>query len=1186
MKHSYASLFASLAVSAAVSGPASAFTLELLHAADQEAGAAAVDDAPRFSAVLNALKAEDIGNDGLADNTLVLSSGDAIIPGLFYDASGPVYGRGGVADIQIQNELGFQAIALGNHEFDFGPGTIADLISGAASTAPVPTSGAPFGGTNFPYLSSNLDFSTEPTLAPLEVPGGGAPLANSVSSSTVIDVNGEPVGVVGATTPTLDVISSPGGVGIAPADFGGMPGPAELDALAAEIQAEVDALLAAKPSINKVVVLAHMQQIAIEQELATRLSQVDVIVGGGSNTRLFDANDRPRPGDSIQGEYPIFEADADGRPVAIVNTDGSYKYVGRLVIDFDASGNIIPASYDPVVSGAYATDDQGVADLGAAGLVDPEIQQIADEIRQQIITTDGNFFGVTDVFLNGNRGGSDVDGVRTQETNLGNLSADANLHVARMSDPTVAVSIKNGGGIRASIGETVVPPGGTEAVRIPPQANPLSGRPEGGISQNAIQTTLAFNNNLTLLTLTHEELVAVLEHGVAATDGDPDNAQGRFPQVSGVRFAYDPAAPAGSKIVSASFFDEASGASTGVLVENGAVVEPSGTVRIVTLGFLAGGGDGYPFPATDRVDLDAAGTSTGDATFAPDGTEQDALAEYLDDVHPDVASAFGSAELPITQDPRIQSLLYRSDTVNFPPVPAAVKALTKIGNFDTGIFDESAAEIVAFDADSQRIFFINADAATVTVLDAADPANLTEWGEINVGADFNRSYSNGYSVEVNPNSVAVHDGLVAVALHREITRPNGRTSTARGIVAFYDTDGQLIDTAWAGYLPDSLAFSPDGKYVVVANEGEPSDDYKSDPIGSVTTIEIREWRGELRFKTRRDSFGRFGTKKLRNAGVRIFGPKANAAKDMEPEFVCVSPDSKRAYVTVQENNAIAEVDLRTGKIRAVTGLGSIDYMSESQLDPSDRDDTINIGHWPIQGLFMPDAIACYEVAGTTYLVTANEGDARDYDAFAEEERIKDLVLDPAAFPNADLLQQDEALGRLNVTLTEGDTDGDGDYDELYAFGTRSFTIWKVDHRGKVSRVWDSGADFEKITASLLPAEFNANNDENGSFESRSDNKGPEPEGIALGEVDGRVCAFIGLERIGGVMVYDITDPAAPAFVQYVNARDFTGDAEAGTAGDLGPEGLVFISAADSPTGKPLLVVSNEVSGNVSVFEID
>ncbi len=643
------------------------FTLELLHFTDQEAGVTAIEDAPNLSAVLNALRAQDLGDDGIADNTLTLSSGDAFIPGLFYDASTTAFGAGGIADIEIQNQLGVQAIALGNHEFDFGTADLAGLISGDAAGSIL---GADFAGTLFPYLSTNLDVTTDDNLAPLATDGGQAPQAGKIASSTVLEAGGEKIGVVGATTPTLDIISSPGDVSINPGDFDPIPTPAQLDALAAEIQAEVDALLTANPDMNKIVLLAHMQQIDIEVGLAERLENVDIIVAGGSNTRLFDENDVVRAGDSVQGEYPIVVDNAGGTKTAVVNTDGSYKYVGRLVIDFDEDGNIIPESYDANISGAYATDDVGVAALDAEGLVDPEIQQIVDEIQAVIIDTESNVFGVSDVFLNGNRSGADTatdtDGVRTQETNLGNLTADANLAMAQEADDTVLVSIKNGGGIRASIGQTVVPAGGTEPTRtVNEQVVDGDGnvvKPEGGISQNDIATTLAFNNGLSLLTLTKQELVDVLEHGVSAVPG----VAGRFPQVSGVKFSYDPDLPAGARIQNAGIYD----GDTLVmeLVRDGALIGDADTpIRIVTLSFLAGGGDGYPFPtgeAANRVDLfegETEDTRSGDATFADDGTEQDALAEYLDDNFRDIA--FDAADTGRDEDTRIQNLNFREDAV-------------------------------------------------------------------------------------------------------------------------------------------------------------------------------------------------------------------------------------------------------------------------------------------------------------------------------------------------------------------------------------------------------------------------------------------------------------------------------------------------------------------------------------------
>lgn len=622
------------------------FTLQLFHAADQEAGIAAIEDAPNFSAVLNALRGEDVG----ADATLTLSSGDAYIPGPFFSASESVFGGSGRADILIQNELGFQAIALGNHEFDFGTGTVADLIQADED----------YSGALFPYLSSNLDFSTDENLAPLVTPDGqeARDIPNSIAGNTIISVGEEKIGVVGATTPTLPSISSPDDVTVKPLEFDSN-NPDDIAALAAEIQGSVDSLLADNPDINKVILLAHFQQLSIEEEVAKLLSNVDIVVAGGSNTLLADETDTLRAGDEVEGAYPILSTDADGNPIAVVNTDGNYKYLGRLVVDFDENGIIIPESIDPTVSGAYATDDAGVAAVGGEGLADPEIVDITDQLAAAIAEVEGNIFGNTEVFLNGTRGD-----VRTEETNLGNLTADANLAFAKTIDPEVVISIKNGGGIRDDIGEVIVPPGATnpdDFLKLPPQANELAGKEEGDISQLDIENTLRFNNGLTLLTLTAEELLTVIEHSISETaDGE---TPGRFPQVSGLAFSFDDDLPANDRVVSLAIQDR-EGNIIDTVVEDGELVgDRDRTFRTVTLNFLAGGGDSFPFPDTDRVDLTQTDEAerTGVATFAPDGSEQDALAEFL--AANFATTSFNLEDTSPEFDERIQNLDFREDTV-------------------------------------------------------------------------------------------------------------------------------------------------------------------------------------------------------------------------------------------------------------------------------------------------------------------------------------------------------------------------------------------------------------------------------------------------------------------------------------------------------------------------------------------
>ncbi|WP_370623525.1 5'-nucleotidase C-terminal domain-containing protein [cf. Phormidesmis sp. LEGE 11477] len=462
-----------------------------------------------------------------------------------------------------------------------------------------------------------------------------------------------------------------------------------------------------------------MQQIGIEQALASRLSGVDIIVAGGSNTRLFDENDRPRTGDTDQGSYPIFTTDVDDNPVAVVNTDGNYKYIGRLVIDFNNEGILLTDSYDAEVSGAYATDEQGVADLNAQNLVDPEIQQIVDEIEAEILATESNVFGISDVYLNGVR--SDV---RTQETNFGNLTADANLAIAKETDSSVVISIKNGGGIRDDIGQVLIPPGGTgEPERLPTEEIP-GVKPAGGISQTDIANSLRFNNGLTLVTVTAEELLAVVEHGISAAAPDDSVTAGQFPQVAGVQFSFDLTRDPGDRVRSLVVLDE-DGEDADVIVQNSELVGDAGrTFRLVTLGFLAGGGDGYPFPTGDDANVVSLEQSeeapkTGDADFAPDGTEQDALAEYLLDNFATADTAFSAADTSRAEDTRLQNLAFREDTViNDGNVPTAFTPsddgstveLTDLGGANAVRFD--LGDIQVGNASEVRVFSVGADSDT------------------------------------------------------------------------------------------------------------------------------------------------------------------------------------------------------------------------------------------------------------------------------------------------------------------------------------------------------------------------------------------------------------------------------------------------------------------------------------------
>ena len=624
------------------------FTLQLLHAADMEGDLEALENAPRFSSVLNALKAE-------FENTVIIGAGDSYIPGPFFAAGNDQSLRGilghegsGRADILILNAMEFMAAALGNHEFDTGTGTLAGLIR---------NDGRGYAGTAFPFLSANLDFSLDSNLADLVVDAGqeASTIPNSITKSVVITTpSGEKIGVVGVTTPWLGSLSKSGDVGIAPEN------PDDIVALAAIVQESVDALTAT--GIDKVIVTGHLQQIHLDEMMASQLRDVDIIIAGGSNTLLADDTDRLREGDVANRPYPILTNSMTNEPIAIVGTDGNYRYVGRLVVGFDEAGLLLPESIDAEISGAFAADEQGVVDTGDV-MPAARVVEITEAIRNVVIAKDGNIFGQTSVYLNGNRGA-----VRTEETNLGNLIADANLYVAQRVDPTVVVSLKNSGGIRASIGVTV---GGST---LPPPENPLVGKVAGQISQIDIENTLRFNNGLSLLTLTAAELLEVIEHTVARSE--PGSTPGQFAQVAGLAFSFDISQPMGSRVRSLVLTD-ATGNPTDIVAQNGKVVgDTNRPFRMVTIDFLADGGDNYPystFPNTDRVDLSAVMTeeqSGGQATFTAPGTEQDALAEYL--AANFAATPFVVADVGPEGDERTQNLAFRADSLIVTPPSMSV----------------------------------------------------------------------------------------------------------------------------------------------------------------------------------------------------------------------------------------------------------------------------------------------------------------------------------------------------------------------------------------------------------------------------------------------------------------------------------------------------------------------------------
>jgi choice-of-anchor I-like protein len=471
------------------------------------------------------------------------------------------------------------------------------------------------------------------------------------------------------------------------------------------------------------------------------------------------------------------------------------------------------------------------------------------------------------------------------------------------------------------------------------------------------------------------------------------------------------------------------------------------------------------------------------------------------------------------------------------PASARPLELTKLGA--TAPLGEGGAEIAAFDPRSERAFVTNAAAERLDVYDLSNPSAPVLHESV--------------ALPGGPNSVDVSRGIVAVAVE-------AADKTDPGTVELFDVDGNPLRSIAVGALPDMLTFTKDGETILVANEGEAADDGTADPEGSVSVIDVD--RKRMRVRVRTAGFDGVRTKGF----VRIACEDATLADDLEPEYIALGRHGT-ALVTLQEANAVGVLDVDRARFELVRGLGFKDHGKPwNALDPSDEDGGVNIAPWDnLLGMYQPDAIA----SAGRWFVTANEGDAREREGCEEESRAKDLELDPAAFPNGE--GDDEKLGRLNVTTTLGDRDGDGDYDRLFAFGGRSMSI--LDDDGEL--VLDTGSQLERIAAFLEPLAFNADNAEPAEVDNRSDNKGPEPEGIAVGELRGDDYAFVGSERQGGIYAFELDGGDRPRFAGYVNTRP----------GDLGPEGLLFVDRDDSPTRRALLLVTHEISGTLAVISM-
>lgn len=551
---------------------------------------------------------------------------------------------------------------------------------------------------------------------------------------------------------------------------------------------------------------------------------------------------------------------------------------------------------------------------------------------------------------------------------------------------------------------------------------------------------------------------------------------------------------------------------------------------------------------------------------------------------------------------------------SLPEEQSSISGLTLLGSFvSDSPFDSSAAEIVHYDVCRDQLFVVNAQNQSIDVLSLDKDNRPAHKATLNL----DKAKQNA-QIEIGAaNSVATYNGLVAVAIEN-------KNKQLDGIVAIYQSDNlSLLATYPTGALPDMVSFSPDGRYIATANEGEPNSDYSNDPEGSVTLIDLAP--GVKQAKVSQISFKEFNVGNTRNnelsEQVRISAPNATVAQDLEPEYLAFDENGK-LFVALQENNALAKIDIASQRVDAILPLGYKRW-GNAQLDASNKDNLIGnfTSYDMLVGLYMPDSIDTYQVDGETFIVSANEGDGREYGfkttqaqcdkrgfdwdeddysatdkydskqgfciAYSDELRGKKLDV-PRAHPLHDALEDKKKLGRLKVIAPNEDLQSNS---SIESFGSRSFSIWNANGE----QVFDSGDQFAQIVYGQHPLYLNSSNDSNQSADDRSDDKGVEPEAIEVATINGRQYAFIGLERQGGVMIYDISNPTDAMFLHYSNNRDFTqpvctqiedGECANGRynpkAGDLGPESIHYFTR----NGQHLLAVGNEVSGTTTLYRID
>jgi phosphodiesterase/alkaline phosphatase D-like protein/2',3'-cyclic-nucleotide 2'-phosphodiesterase (5'-nucleotidase family) len=724
-----------------------ALQVQLLHYYG-ESGLLGLQTAPLMGALIDKF-------DDQYANTLVIGEGDSFIPGPWLiGGADPSLNRVlhtgtfttladstatpmAQADIAIMNAFNTTVSALGNHEFDLGSPVLAAALAPLAST----TLGN-WAGARFPIITANLDFAADSSLRGLADTTLGGTTATTTTGAyrgaetstinariapyAIRTIGGEKVGFVGATTYDLLTKSSPNGT--RPKDDANAA-TSDLQEVAAFLQSAINSLKAT--GVNKIIMVDQLDTLQRNRDLAPLLTGVDVMIAGGGHERMGDATDTAVAFSGHDADfaeaYPIVTAGADGKPTLIVTTDTEYSYIGRLVVNFDANGELILADLNPAINGAYAaapaivesvySNGQTAAQIVAASPMATRVKTITDAINTVIQTKDGLVYGFTKVYMEGDR----VFG-RTQEVNLGDVTADANAAKAKAAlglPATAAVfSLKNGGGLRASLGSVA-----GDGSKIPPLANPLTGKPAGAISRLDVENALRFDNKLIVFDTTPAGLLGILNFAAGLSSG-PTVQSGGYPQVGNLRFSYEASRPAGQKVRSAVLMDD-NGKIVAKIVENGVIAASApALIQVVALNFTANGGDGYPIKYLDPTATTpntivnnetsnfrfilSNGTLSAPIARNQDFTaaavvpanalgEQQAFSDYLTVRHNTPAKAYDQADTVVALDTRIQQIPARADNVLLSPIE--IWRLAFFGNAagsgpNQGILDDADSDAV------------------------------------------------------------------------------------------------------------------------------------------------------------------------------------------------------------------------------------------------------------------------------------------------------------------------------------------------------------------------------------------------------------------------------------------------------------------------------------------------------------